>query len=265
MAPLDPSGTPVQPSLADLMARYLERRAEAEANGLVSADASGEVVPFEAAPVQAVDPRLAWDEALTAVRFFGESKIAHAAPPDWPALVSAQEPAVALAFAVGNFPQLVRHVQPLLNATDLKTLKPAAGRALPLPNLLTWATQTAAKHDYPQALLALGALRLARQFEAADALVKKHAKEVPAEWQSAWANEEAALAWHRGDADLALKLWRSQADSVPIMFNRGMAALFLGKPTDARKFLNQAIANLPEDGAWHHLGKLYLALAEMRN
>jgi hypothetical protein len=59
---------PGQPPLADLMARYLHQRSEDQKAGLVSKDAAGEVVPFEAAPVQTVDPRLAWDDAQAAVR-----------------------------------------------------------------------------------------------------------------------------------------------------------------------------------------------------
>jgi hypothetical protein len=58
---------PEQPPLADLMARYLRQRTEDQNAGLVSKDAAGDVVPFEAAPVQTVDPRLAWDEALAAI------------------------------------------------------------------------------------------------------------------------------------------------------------------------------------------------------
>lgn len=186
------------------------------------------------------------------------------APPDWPLLVASQEPAMALAFAFGNFPQLVRHVQPLLHAENLSELKPALGRPISAPALMAWATQTAKKKQYPEMLLAIGALRLARQFEKAEELVAKHRSSVPEEWKAAFANEEAALAWHKGNADEALKMWRAQPDSVPVLFNRGMAALFLGKSADARKALNAAISQLPEESGWHHLGKLYLALAEKR-
>ena len=43
-----------------------------------------------------------------------------------------------------------------------------------------------------------------------------------------------------------------------------MAALFLGRPAEARAPLGQAIPRLPEDNSWHHLARLYLTLAEMR-
>jgi hypothetical protein len=43
-----------------------------------------------------------------------------------------------------------------------------------------------------------------------------------------------------------------------------LAALVLDRPAEARPWLTQAVAQLPEDGAWHHLGRLYLALAGTR-
>src|SRR5436190_1386749 len=62
--------THTPPSLAQLTARYLERQAEADAAGLAAPDAGGEVVLYEAGPVQPIDARTAWDEALAAARFF---------------------------------------------------------------------------------------------------------------------------------------------------------------------------------------------------
>jgi predicted Zn-dependent protease len=87
---------------------------------------------------------------------------------------------------------------------------------------------------------------------------------VPAAWRAAWTNETAALAWQRGRVEDAVRLWTALPESVPVLFNRGMAALFLSRPAEARASLAQAAAQLPEDSAWHHLARLYLALAEMR-
>jgi tetratricopeptide (TPR) repeat protein len=75
------------------------------------------------------------------------------------------------------------------------------------------------------------------------------------------ANEEAALLWQRGEHAEAARRWGQMPDSVPVLFNRGMAALFLGRPADARAALRQAVERLPEASGWHHLGRLYLALA----
>lgn len=265
--PNDASKTTPVPPLGELMAGYLARQADAHAAGLAPTEVGGEVVPFEAAPVQTVDPRLAWDEALAAVRHFKADVKTRSwqAPPDWPLLVAAHEPTVALAFGVGNFPQLVRHLRPVLENADLTELRPSAGRPVAAAGLIGWASETAAQKQFPKLFLALGALRLARQFDKADELVAAVRNDVPAEWKSAWANEEAALAWHRGRAEEALKLWREQPASVPVLFNRGMAALFLGQHVEARKSLAEAVAQLPESSAWHHLGRLYLTLAEMRS
>jgi hypothetical protein len=259
----DSSDTPVQPALADLLARYLHRQADAHATGLAPVEPTGEVVPFEAAPVQTVDARLAWDESLTALRLFSPETQTRSwtAPPEWASLVAAQEPATALAFSVGNYPQLVRHVRPLLAASDLTSLKPSVGRSLPAPSLAGWAHQ---QTDWPHRLVAVGALRLARQFDEAEGLIAQHRSSVPGYWREAWTNEEAALLWHRGQADAAADLWAAQEESTPVLFNRGMAALFLGRPAVARSWLKKASDKLPEAGAWHHLAGLYLALAEMR-
>jgi tetratricopeptide (TPR) repeat protein len=255
--------------LSDLFTRYLRRQAEAHAQGLGYAEPAGEVVPHEAVPVQPVDPQRAWDDALAVVRHFPAAALpADLTAPDWPALVLVQEPAVALAFCLGNFPQLVRNLHPLL-AGDLPALRQAPPPAVrgpsssplrvgPAPALVEWAAHS---RGYPQVLLAAGLLRLTHRFAEAQELLRR-AGEAPAPWRAVRANEEAALAWHAGRAEEALALWREQEASVPVHFNRGMAALFLGQPAAARPALAQAVAALPESSAWHHLGHLYLTLAE---
>jgi hypothetical protein len=250
-------------SLADLFTQYLHRQMADQAEGLGLADPDGQAMPHEAAPVQPVDPRLAWEDALAVLRHFpAADKEPHwAVPPDWPTLVATQEPAVALAFCVGNFPQLVRNLQPLLGGSDLTALRPASGWPASAPaSLREWA---AATRGYPQVLLAAGVLRLTRHFDEAAELLRSKAN-VPARWQPLRANEEAALAWHRGRADEALALWQAQKASVPVLFNRGMAALFLGRAEEARTALTEAVAQLPDTSAWHHLGHLYLARATAR-
>jgi uncharacterized protein HemY len=49
-----------------------------------------------------------------------------------------------------------------------------------------------------------------------------------------------------------------------VLFNRGMAALFVKDVAAAKQHLNAAIAQLPASSAWHHLGRLYLTLAELQ-
>jgi hypothetical protein len=257
--------SPQQPPLSETLARYLSRQRAAHEAGLVSGEV-GEVVPYEAVPVQPVDPRLAWDGARAVLRCFQPDAAAEVGPvpPDWSALVAGHEPAVALAFCVGNFPQLLRALHTLIHGTDLSGLRPRAGAPVAASALGEWAEQVVNGGPFPRVLMALGALRLRRQFEQAADLAQRVAARVPAGWQTAWANELAALAWHRGQAEEAAALWEAQRGSAPVLFNRGMAALFLNKPAAARPLLSAAVAQRPDDDGWHHLGRLYLALAEMR-
>ncbi|MGH7174618.1 MAG: hypothetical protein ACRELG_30490 [Gemmataceae bacterium] len=252
-------------SVADLFSRYLHRQMAAQAEGLGFADPDGQVVPHEAVPAQPADPRLAWEDALAVVRYGGivvSPVLGLQVPPDWPSLVAAQESAFALAFCVGNFPQMVRSVQPLLAGGDLAVLRQSFGRPATIPPaLLQWASKA---RGYPQVLLAVGVLRMARRFDEASALLKSQG-DAPAAWRALRANEEAALAWHRGQAEEALALWQAEKASVPVVFNRGMAALFLGRATEAQTALGEAVAQLPDTSAWHHLGHLYLALASARS
>ena len=73
-------------------------------------------------------------------------------------------------------------------------------------------------------LLAVGVLRLARQFDLARQLLTRRSR------RQVSGNEAAALAWHEGKTDEAIRLWNSLPDSVPVLFNRGMAALFSDRP-----------------------------------
>jgi hypothetical protein len=250
--------------LNDLFSQYLQRQIAAGWDGFLAQHA-GEVVPFEAAPVQPVEARLAWSEALSVLEFFGDHQAAKsvAMPAEWPTLVAQQDPVMALAFCAGNFPQSVRNLHALLQAAELTSLRPGAQRPPSAPAVLHWAEQQTKKGAFPQTLVVLGVLRLAKQFGPAEDMTKAFSPKVPAEWQAAWSNEQAALAWHDGRCDEAIRLWHAQEESVPVLFNRGMAALFSDQLPEARADLNRAVDQLGEDNSWHHLGKLYLALAEM--
>src|SRR4051794_3844487 len=129
-----------QPKLTDLYERYLQKQAQAHAEGLTTFDA-GEVTPFEAGPVQPVDARLAWQEALAAGPYYAadwDNKRC-LVPPAWSQIVAAAEPAVAVPFCLGNFPQLVRNLHLLLHKKDLPSLRPAGGTPIPAPELDHWA------------------------------------------------------------------------------------------------------------------------------
>jgi hypothetical protein len=261
-----PQNSSAPPALAELFAHYLKSQVSANQAGHSFAGASGEVLPYEAVPAQLIDPRLAWNEALAVVPYVHPqaTTITWEIPSDWTSLVAAHEPVLALPFCLGNFPQLVRDLQPLLRPIDPGTLRVSAPRPTVAPAVVEWASQAACTGQPAQLLMAVAMLRLANQFDHAVELLRQHQFEAPEDWRLARANEEAALAWHRGRTEEARALWLVQAPSVPILFNRGLAALFLNRPAEARSLLQQAADQLPEQTGWHHLARLYLALAESR-
>jgi len=242
-------------SVAELFARYLERQVAAHSEGLGYPDLGDQVTPFESAPVQPADPQLAWKDALEAVRLLMPGqKLAFKVPPEWPMLVNQQEPAVALAFSLGNYPQMVRNVHPLLTGEPV-ALRQGSNTPLVIPGLLAW-TETVS--DDAGRLLAAGVLRLVRHHDRAEALL---AGAGPG-WETVVQNERASLAWQRGDSAKALGIWDSLPDSAVSRFNRGMARLFLGENRAAAAELTAAVAALPDTSAWHHLASLYLTMAE---
>jgi tetratricopeptide (TPR) repeat protein len=259
-----PNETSVQPKLGDLLARYLEKQADAQAAGITTFD--GEVTPYEVGPLQPLDPKLAWDEALAVLAFYGKpSSGRRQAPPHWAQLVSGHESIVAIAFSVGNFPQLVRNFHQVLTQPSLTEIQPNSlgGRAAAV-DLSAYVAEAGQKRQFPHLLVALGALRLARQFDAAQDFIAAQDASIPAEWRNAWENEKAAVAWHAGRFEEARKIWDQLEPTAPVLFNRGMAALFARDVVAAKQHLNAAIAQLPASSAWHHLGRLYLTLAELR-
>jgi hypothetical protein len=250
------------PTLESLMSRYLERQAEARELGLETG-AVADVVPYEAGPVQPIDAKTAWDEATVPLKLFGLAAKMKA-PPGWVQLVARCEPQVAVALGVGHFPQMVRDFHRLLRLSDaLKPTEPGPALESP-PEFLDWVDSIARTPKFPQALLALGGLRLARQFARAERFVQEMEAHVPAEARAAWDNEVAALAWHSGRRAEARALWLKQPASVPVRFNRALAALFLGDAATAGPGFEEVVGELPDSAAWHHLARLYHTLASMR-
>jgi hypothetical protein len=250
-------------TLESLFRRYLQKQVTAQGLGLGLGlpDVAGLVEAYDAVPVRPVDPELAWNDARQVACHFPElAQEQWEVPPVWAMVVAAQEPAIDLALCLGNFPQMVRHLQPLLSGEDLGKLcrEQPQGRPLEVAECLQWAQQT---NTRTRRLLAYAVGRLARQFpQASDILTQLVSDCRTPGWQTLLANEQAALAWHRGDREEALGQWRTQEESVPVLFNRGMAGLFLGDRAEAHSSLSRAALALPESGPWHHLGQLYLAL-----
>jgi hypothetical protein len=235
-------------NVADLLTRYLARQTESASQGLGFADLGG-ATPYDAVPIQPVEPRQAWKDAVAAA-----PAATWEVPPTWPTIVAQQEPAVAIAFCLGNYPQIVRHVHPLLSGEPV-ALRQEVTDATLSPELVAWSAKATTD---PARLLAAGVLRLARHFDrAAELLVSVR----DSAWIATRDSEAAALAWHRGESEKALSMWVALEPTPTVLFNRGMALLFLGRNAEAVEPLAAAVAALPETSAWHHLASLYLTLA----
>ena len=249
---MTPPNTPNgQPTLADLMVRFLATRPDAATAAAVG-PAGGEVEPHEVAAGFAVDPRAAWGDATAPVTT-GRVPV----PPEWAALVGQPAPAFAVPMAAGNFPQRVKDLHPLLAKFDPAKLRPTA--AVPvagLGGLRGWVEKQAKAGDAAGRLLAAGVARAAGDADRAAELLA--GLDGPAA-----GNERAALLWQTGRCDEALAAWDALADTPAVRFNRGMARLFLGRYAEARAVLAEAVAVLPEAGGWNALARLYLAVAEI--
>src|SRR5262245_52295167 len=228
-----------QPTLEDLMVRFLASRSDAAAAAVEIGE--GEVEPHEVAAGFRVDPRAAWTDATTQI-----TAAPVQLPPDWASLVNQPASAFAVAMAAGNFPQRVRDLQPLLTKFDPAELRPS-GTQVPSPGLSSlrnWIAKNAAA----QPLLAAGLARLIGDFDTAEKLL-------PADADS----ERAAVLWHSGKCEEALAAWNAMPETPAVLFNRGMAQLFLGHPAEAKAALAKAVAALPETSGWNALARLYLA------
>jgi hypothetical protein len=244
-----------QPSLEDLMVRFLAARSDAALAAVEPSE--GEVEPHEVATGFRVDPRAAWTDATSEITTapnppstMSPMSPMSPMPPDWATLVNQPTVAFAVPLAAGSFPQRVRDLQPLLAKFEPAELRPS-GKASPLPGLSGlrgWIRSNAAA----QPVLAAGLARLVGDFDTADELLPPDA-----------GNERAALLWQRGRSDEALAAWLALPESPAVLFNRGMALLFVGRPTDAKAALAKAVAAIPEASGWNALARLYLALAEI--
>jgi tetratricopeptide (TPR) repeat protein len=242
-------------NVTNLFTRYLERQTGAAREGLALPDL-GDATPHDLTPVQPIDPQLAWNDAQLAGQLLGPGG-SYAAPAEWPTLVNVQEPAMAVAFALGNYPQQVRHLNALLAGAPISLASDLNGPNQ--PDLIEWAEQCD-DEDGPR-LMAAGVLRLARHYQAAARLL---AEPVDPEWEMVRLNEQAALAWHQGQSEQAIALWRALPPSAPVAFNLGLALLVADQPAAAIQPLKEAAGLLPETSAWHHLASLYRTLAETR-
>lgn len=253
-----------QPTLADLMARFLATRSDAATAAVEPA--TGEVEPYEVAAGFRVDPRTAWTDAVSAlIPAAGTPKTP--LPNDWANLVVQPAPAFAVPMAAGNFPQRVRDLQPLLVRFQPDELRPNEHPApnLGLSGLRTWVVREAKKRQPVAALLAAGVARTIGETQWAEELLADAEPLCNGELRTAWENERAALLWQSGRCDEALAAWDRMTETTAVLFNRGMANLFLGNSKAARAALNKVVGMLPEEQGWNALARLYLTVAEIHS
>jgi tetratricopeptide (TPR) repeat protein len=252
-----------QPKLADLMTRFLNQQAQDRQAGLPEMPV-GEVELHEAAFAPQVEPRTAWEEANAALRMLvpqSESAL-KSVPPGWANLVQHPASVPAVAFAAGNYPQLIRDLPELIRTKPRASLLHADNN-YDVTGFDSWTARAVEKKNFVAAFMGAGILRLAGRFDAARKILADLRAQIPAECKQALANEEAVLAWQSGQHEQAYESWKKLPDSAPVCFNRGMAALFLDRADEAKGHLKQTIGLLPEDNAWHQLARLYLALTEI--
>ena len=243
------NNTPSQPTLEDLMVRFFATRSDA-ASAAVELGES-EVEPYEVAAGFRVDSRAAWLDA-TATHTTGGNAPPPAVPPtEWAALVAQPAAAFAVPMAAGHFPQRVKDLQPLLAKFNPAELRPS-GSQTPTPGLVglrTWIAKNGSAHP----TVAAGIARTLGDFDTAEKLLAGTNTD----------NERAALLWQRGRCDEALAHWDAATESPAVLFNRGMARLFLGRAVEARASLQKAVDVIPDAIGWHALARLYLAVAEI--
>ena len=233
-----------QPSIESLTMRFLVTRSDAMT---AVEPGESEVEPHEVAAGFRIDPRTAWTDANA-----HSPAPAGPLPSEWATLVGQPSPAFALPMAAGHFPQRVKDLHPLLTEFTPADLRPN-GTQPPLPGfsgLRAWI----AKNGNANRLVAAGIARTLGDFETAETLLAG---------ASGAENEKVALLWQRGQCAEAAAAWDALPESPAVLFNRGMAKLFLGRLPEARAALQEAIEAIPETSGWNALARLYLAVAEI--
>jgi len=242
-----------QPTIEHLMVRFLANRSDAALAAVETGES--EVEPHEVAAGFRVDPRAAWLDATAQITRGGIAPPpAVQLPTEWATLVSQPAAAFAVPMAAGHFPQRVKDLQPLLAKFDPNELRPSGTQAaLPgFTGLRNWITKTGKSNP----LIAAGIARTLGDFSTADELLTG---------VNGTENDRAATLWARGACTEALAAWDTMAETPAVLFNRGMARLFLGQIADAPIALQKAVDAIPETSGWNALARLYLAVAEIHS
>src|SRR5260370_9694622 len=138
------------PQIDELLERFVNRQAEGRAAGWPELPV-GEVEPYEAAFAPMVEPRVAFDEAIAALQLLdiAPDRSSITPPPDWSTMVTGAGSFAALAFAAGNFPQLVPDLPALVPSQRPPRLPPTTTAPAPPPALPPCGNQTGAPRRRP--------------------------------------------------------------------------------------------------------------------
>src|SRR5579883_3330923 len=110
---------PAQPSLSSLTSRFLAARA---ADPAFPGEPCPVVEPYEAPSGFRTDVRTTWGEALFPVRVGAGVDAVLPVPAGWSAVTREQPLRFAIAFCVGNYPQMLGDAGKLVAADDLPRL-----------------------------------------------------------------------------------------------------------------------------------------------
>jgi len=248
------------PELQDLFKQLLGERVQAADAGFLS-ERLPEVVPYEAVPPLAIDAGLAWAEALEAGKALGLAVASLECPLGWAEMVTGTACNACVPMCLGNFPQMVRDVKALADVANLPSLRPQP-LAMPMDaaGMSSWrSSDTSAVAR----LVRAGLLRLSGRYAEANEILAEM-PEGRGKLRSAVLNERAALAWHQGDHESAIDLWKQAKEETPVLFNRGLSLLFSGQVAQSRPLFDRVLGGLPAASGWRQLTELYLAVAELK-
>lgn len=242
------------PSLSDLMTRFLADPLPAITGG------GGDVTPHEVLTAFRIDSRTAWSEAGSVLGLFGVAKPELAAPPEWAALVARAE-MTAVPIAIGHYPQLARDVARLVT---FEAGPVPHSQDADFPALIRWSKKASLAKSPIERLVAAAVFRLLGRWTDAELILQPDRGEGDGtrSWKALHANEVATLAFVKGEYESALRTWETQPESPAMVFNKGLANLTLGRKERAIGQFQKAISELPADGSWADLARLYQTIAE---
>ncbi len=242
----------VPPSLRELTARYLAAQAVNPAGGVES-----EVEPHEVLGGFRPTAAQTWADAVAPLTVVGLSADGLTCPPEWAAFAAAGGPTAVVPLAAGFFPQRVSDPSALFAG---RHNPPSADRLTGFDALRQWVAASVGSGSAARLLLAAGVAACLGDALTADAMLVAAEPLCAGPARSVWENQRAAVRYVAGKAADWAAVTGPAGD-----FNRGLAALFSGKPADAVGPLRRAADALPAGSGWSALAGLYATLAAARS